>query len=146
MPTGDKDPFGLRRAALGVIRILAERGLDLDFHDLVRLACEPFAGRPRTAQVEDFVYDRLRGYLREQGFTTNQVEAVVSQRPARFDEVRARLEAVAAFAQLPESEALAAANKRVKNILDKSGRSGDGRSRALLAGRGAPPARRASPR
>ena len=122
VPTGDKDPFGLRRAALGVIRILAERGLDLDFHDLVRLACEPFAQAPH-AQVEDFVYDRLRGYLREQGFTTNQVEAVVSQRPARFDEVRARLEAVAAFAKLPESEALAAANKRVKNILDKSGRS-----------------------
>jgi glycyl-tRNA synthetase beta chain len=124
VPTGDKDPFGLRRAALGVIRILAERGLDLDFHDLVRLACEPFAQAPH-AQVEDFVYDRLRGYLREQGFTTNQVEAVVSQRPARFDEVRARLEAVAAFAKLPESEALAAANKRVKNILDKSGRSGE---------------------
>ena len=122
VPTGDKDPFGLRRAALGVIRILAERGLDLDFHDLVRLACEPFAQAPH-AQVEDFVYDRLRGYLREQGFTTNQVEAVVSQRPARFDEVRARLDAVAAFAKLPESEALAAANKRVKNILDKSGRS-----------------------
>jgi glycyl-tRNA synthetase beta chain len=122
VPTGDKDPFGLRRAALGVIRILAERALDLDFHDLVRLACEPFAESPH-AQVEDFVYDRLRGYLREQGFTTNQVEAVVSQRPARFDEVRARLEAVAAFAKLPESEALAAANKRVKNILDKSGRS-----------------------
>jgi glycyl-tRNA synthetase beta chain len=124
VPTGDKDPFGLRRAALGVIRILAERGLDLDFHDLVRLACEPFAAAPH-AQVEDFAYDRLRGYLRELGFTTNQVEAVVSQRPARFDEVRARLEAVAAFAKLPESEALAAANKRVKNILDKSGRSGE---------------------
>ena len=124
VPTGDKDPFGLRRAALGVIRILAERGLDLDFHDLVRLACEPFAAGPH-AQVEDFVYDRLRGYLRDQGFTTNQVEAVVSQRPARLDQVRARLDAVAAFAKLPESEALAAANKRVKNILDKSGRSGE---------------------
>ncbi len=122
VPTGDKDPFGLRRAALGVVRILVERGLDIDFHDLVRLACEPFAADPHV-QVEDFVYDRLRGYLRDQGFTTNQVEAVVSQRPARFDQVRARLEAVAAFAKLPESDALAAANKRVKNILDKSGRS-----------------------
>ena len=123
VPTGDRDPFGLRRAALGVIRILAERGLDLDFHDLVRQAAEPFAGKA-TAELEDFVYERLRGYLRELGFTTNQVEAVVCQRPARFDQVRARLEAVAAFARLPESEALAAANKRVKNILDKSGRSG----------------------
>jgi len=124
VPTGDKDPFGLRRAALGVIRILAERSLDLDFHDLVRLAAEPFQGKA-VGEIEDFVYDRLRGYLRDQGFTTNQVEAVVSQRPARLDQVRARLDAVAAFAKLSESEALAAANKRVKNILDKSGRSGE---------------------
>ncbi|MBK7661791.1 MAG: glycine--tRNA ligase subunit beta [Betaproteobacteria bacterium] len=122
VPTGDKDPFGLRRAALGVIRILAERGLALDFHELVKLALEPF-GPAAAAPLEDFVYERLRGTLREAGFTTHQVEAVVSQRPARFDELRARLEAVAAFAKLPESEALAAANKRVKNILEKSGRS-----------------------
>jgi glycyl-tRNA synthetase beta chain len=122
VPTGDRDPFALRRAALGVIRILAERRLEVDFHELVRLAGEPFASKAAT-ELEDFVYDRLRGYLREQGFTTNQVEAVVSQRPSRFDQVHARLEAVVAFARLPESEALAAANKRVKNILDKSGRS-----------------------
>jgi glycyl-tRNA synthetase beta chain len=131
VPTGDKDPFGLRRAALGVIRILAERGLDLDFHDLVRLSLEPF-GPGAAAPLEDFVYERLRGYLREAGFTTHQVEAVVSQRPARFDELRARLDAVAAFAKLPESEALAAANKRVKNILEKSGRA-DGVDAGLLA-------------
>ena len=122
VPTGDKDPFGLRRAALGVIRILAERRLELDFHGLVRLATEPFHGKAAT-EIEDFVYDRLRGYLRDLGFTAHQVEAVVSQRPARLDQVRGRLDAVAAFAKLPESEALAAANKRVKNILDKSGRS-----------------------
>jgi glycyl-tRNA synthetase beta chain len=131
VPTGDKDPFGLRRAALGVIRILAERGLDLDFHELVKLALEPF-GPEAAIALEDFVYERLRGTLREAGFTTNQVEAVVSQRPARFDELRARLDAVAAFAKLPESEALAAANKRVKNILEKSGRS-DGVDTGLLA-------------
>jgi glycyl-tRNA synthetase beta chain len=131
VPTGDKDPFGLRRAALGVIRILAERSLAIDFHDLVRLAAEPFGGKA-TAELEDFVYDRLRGYLRELGFTTNQVEAVVCQRPSRFDQLRGRLEAVVAFARLPESEALAAANKRVKNILDKSGRS-DGVDAALFA-------------
>jgi glycyl-tRNA synthetase beta chain len=130
VPTGDKDPFGLRRAALGVIRILAERGLDLDFQGLVRQAFEPF-GHKATAELEDFVYERLRGYLRDLGFTTNQVEAVVSQRPARFDQLRARLDAVVAFARLPESEALAAANKRVKNILDKSGRS-DGIDAALF--------------
>ena len=130
-PTGDKDPFGLRRAALGVIRILVERKLDLDFHELTRLAAEPFGGEG-APELEDFVYDRLRGYLRDFGFTTNQVEAVVSQRPARFDQVRARLDAVAAFAKLPESDALASANKRVKNILDKSGRS-DGIDSSLLA-------------
>ncbi len=130
-PTGDKDPFGLRRAALGVIRILVERKLDLDFHEITLAATEPF-GEKGVPELEDFVYDRLRGYLRDLGFTTNQVEAVVSQRPARFDQVRARLEAVAAFAKLPESGALASANKRVKNILDKSGRS-DGIDSSLLA-------------
>jgi glycyl-tRNA synthetase beta chain len=122
VPTGDKDPFGLRRAALGVIRILVERKLDLDFHDLVRLAFEPFKAQA-PAELEEFVFERLRGYLRDLGYTTNQVEAVVAQKDARFDLVPARLAAVAAFAKLPESEALAAANKRVKNILDKSGRS-----------------------
>ncbi len=131
VPTGDKDPFGLRRAALGVTRILAERGLDLDFHELVRQAGEPF-GAVGADALEDFVYERVRGYLREQGFTAHQVEAVVAQRPARFDQLRARLDAVVAFAGLPESEALAAANKRVKNILDKSGRS-DGVDTALFA-------------
>ena len=122
VPTGDKDPYGLRRAALGAIRIVIERALALDLHDLVRLAFEPY-GQKAEAALEDFVYDRLRGYLRDQGYTAHQVEAVVSQRPGRLDEVPARLAAVAAFAKLPESEALAAANKRVKNILDKSGRS-----------------------
>jgi glycyl-tRNA synthetase beta chain len=122
VPTGEKDPFALRRAALGVIRILAEKKLALDFRGLVIAALEPFAAA-KVTELEDFVYERLRGYLREQGFTTNQVEAVVSQRPARFDELRARLEAVVAFAALPESEALAAANKRVLNILNKSGRA-----------------------
>ncbi len=122
VPTGDKDPFGLRRAALGVIRILVERKLDLDFHALARLAFEPYPGKAVDAMTE-FVFDRLRGYLRELGYTTNQVEAVVSQKDGRFDLVPARLAAVDAFAKLPEAEALAAANKRVKNILEKSGRT-----------------------
>lgn len=122
VPSGDRDPYALRRAALGVVRILAERGVEMDFHALVAAACEPFAGA-KAEPLEDFVYERLRGYLREQGYSTNQVEAVVCQRPSRFDQLVARLEAVAAFAALPEAEALAAANKRVKNILEKSGRS-----------------------
>jgi glycyl-tRNA synthetase beta chain len=124
VPTGDRDPFGLRRAALGVIRILIERSLDLDFHSLVRLAFEPFAAKA-PEELEEFVFERLRGYLRDLGYTTNQVEAVVCQKDARFDLVPARLAAVVAFSALPESAALAAANKRVKNILDKSGRSGE---------------------
>ncbi len=122
VPTGDKDPFGLRRAALGVIRILVERRLDLDFHDLVRLAFDPYKVQS-VVELEEFVFERFRGYLRDLGYTANQVEAVVSQRDGRFDLVPDRLAAVVAFSKLPESEALAAANKRVKNILDKSGRS-----------------------
>ncbi len=122
VPTGDKDPFGLRRAALGVIRILVERRLDLDFHDLVRLAFDPYKAQS-VVELEEFVFERFRGYLRDLGYTANQVEAVVSQRDGRFDLVPDRLAAVVAFSKLPESEALAAANKRVKNILDKSGRS-----------------------
>ena len=122
VPTGDKDPFGLRRAALGVIRILVERKLALDFHNLVRLAFEPFKSQA-PVELEEFVFDRLRGYLRDLGYSSNQVEAVLSLKDARLDLVPARLEAVVAFSRLPEAEALAAANKRVKNILDKSGRS-----------------------
>lgn len=122
VPTGDRDPYALRRAALGIVRILAERNVEIDFRELVSAACEPFAGA-KAEPLEEFVYERLRGYLREQGYSTNQVEAVVCQRPTRFGQLAARLEAVAAFAALPEAEALAAANKRVKNILEKSGRS-----------------------
>jgi glycyl-tRNA synthetase beta chain len=97
VPSGDRDPFALRRAALGVIRILAERSVEMDFRSLVVLASEPYAGKG-AAELEDFIYERLRGYLREQGYTTNQVEAVVAQRPTRFDQLSARLAAVAAFA------------------------------------------------
>jgi glycyl-tRNA synthetase beta chain len=122
VPTGDKDPYGMRRAALGVIRILVERHLDLDFHELVNHAFEPFPSQA-PVELQEFVFDRLRGYLRELGYTTNQVEAVVSLKDVRFDLLPARLAAVDAFSKLPESEALAAANKRVKNILDRSGRS-----------------------
>ncbi len=124
VPTGDKDPFGLRRAALGVIRILAERGLDLDFHELVQSRRRVLPGERRRRSLEDFVYDRLRGYLRELGFTDQPGGGGrVASVPRASTTLRARLDAVVTFAKLPESEALAAANKRVKNILDKSGRS-----------------------
>jgi glycyl-tRNA synthetase beta chain len=124
-PTGDKDPFGLRRAALGILRIVIEGRLPLLLPDLVAAAFAAFEGvsavKPAAAALEDFVYDRLRGSLREQGFTANQIAAVVDARPAELREVPVRLDAVRAFELLPEAAALAAANKRIVNILRKSG-------------------------
>ncbi len=124
-PTGDKDPFGLRRHAIGAIRILVEKALRVTLADLVDAAFRAFAGvsavQDARTEVENFVYERLRGYLREAGYSANQVEAVISQRPARIDQVPAQAAAVRAFGELPESQTLAAANKRIVNILRKSG-------------------------
>ncbi len=125
LPTGDKDPFGLRRAALGVIRILIERRQPVALGECVDAAFAAFASiaavRPNREALLDFVYDRLRGYLREQGYSAQQVAAVVDARPEVIADLPARLAAVQAFASLPEAEALAAANKRIVNILKKSG-------------------------
>ena len=124
-PTGDKDPFGLRRAGLGVLRILVEKRIALPLPRLIDLAFEAFATLPAVKPVPgalaDFLYERLRGHLREQGFTANQIEAVLAQRPERIDVVPDLLAAVKAFESLPESAALSAANKRIVNILRKSG-------------------------
>ncbi|MBW9333789.1 glycine--tRNA ligase subunit beta [Herbaspirillum sp. RU 5E] len=122
-PTGDKDPFALRRHALGVLRMLVEKRLPLSLAALLDAAAGLFAGNanfkdPR-ADVQAFIYDRLRGLLRERGFAQNEVEAVVAQQPDVLDNVVERLQAVQAFAALPEAEALAAANKRITNILKK---------------------------
>jgi len=122
IPTGDKDPFALRRHALGVIRMLLEKELPLRLPDLINIA---FAGFPKGlvgdahADVELFVFERLSGLLREQGYTANEVEAVLCMNPAQIYLVPKQLEAVHAFAALPEAAALAAANKRVGNILKK---------------------------
>ena len=123
IPTGDKDPFALRRHALGVIRMLAEGELDLPLADLLAVAAQAFArvdgfGDATTA-LADFVYERLAGSLREQGYTAQEVDAVVSQRPQRLGDIPKRLAAVRSFAALPEAASLAAANKRVGNILKK---------------------------
>jgi glycyl-tRNA synthetase beta chain len=124
IPTGDKDPFALRRAALGVIRILIEKSLPLSLQQAVDAAFNGVAAKASDeeapAKILDFIYDRLRGYLKERGFSFDEVEAVVSQRPDRIDQVLPRVEAVQAFRALPEAEALAAANKRVINILRKA--------------------------
>jgi len=113
-PTGEKDPFGLRRAALGVVRILVERKLPLSLRALVE-----------REDLRAFILERFAGYLREQGFSTLQVDAVLSQNPERLDVVPQQLEAVKAFQTLPEAESLAAANKRVANILRQAQAKGE---------------------
>ena len=158
LPTGDRDPFALRRHALGVIRMLTERDLPLEveklltgaFHvltdatiqrefferqqekelDTKKLAGGPVAHAhgfsPRVfdlataANLSGFIYDRLSGSLRDQGYNAHEVDAVVSLRPQRLGDVPKRLAAVRAFAVMPEAPALAAANKRIGNILKKA--------------------------
>jgi glycyl-tRNA synthetase beta chain len=122
LPTGEKDPFALRRHALGVVRMLVERALPLAVPALVHEAFAAFPAGHGAAQAEvlRFLDDRLAGWLREQGSSAREVEAVLALRPDVWAGLPARLAAVRAFAALPEAPALAAANKRVGNILRKS--------------------------
>jgi glycyl-tRNA synthetase beta chain len=123
VPTGDKDPFALRRHALGVIRMLVEKDVALGLPELLALSA-PVFGDKITGGADaliEFFYDRLSGSLREQGFSAQEVDAVMALRPARLGQVNLCLSAVRAFAALPESPALAAANKRIGNILKKAG-------------------------
>ena len=123
LPTGDKDPFALRRHALGVIRMLVERRLPLRVDALLSAGEDAFAGRlatAATAPLTTFLVDRLSGLLREQGYSAQEVDAVVECRPEHWAEIPKRLAAVRAFAALPEAASLAAANKRVGNILKKA--------------------------
>jgi len=122
LPSGDKDPFALRRHALGVVRMLVEKDLPLDLAELLALATPAFGALiadPASA-LADFFYDRISGGLREQGYSAQEVDAVLALRPQRLADIARRLEAVRAFAALPEAPALAAANKRVGNILKKA--------------------------
>ncbi|AVS78996.1 glycine--tRNA ligase subunit beta [Paracidovorax avenae] len=123
LPTGDRDPFALRRHALGVIRMLVEKELPLDLETLLHSALPAFGDKIQdpTAPLADFIYDRLAGSLREQGYSAQEVDAVLALRPQRLALVAKQLAAVRAFAALPEAPALAAANKRVTNILKKAG-------------------------
>ena len=122
LPTGDKDPFALRRHALGVIRILVEKNLPLDLPELLRSAAPVFGGliEDPTAKLLPFFADRLAVSLREQGYSAQEVDAVLALAPTRLGEVPRRLAAVRAFAGLPEAASLAAANKRIGNILKKA--------------------------
>ena len=124
VPTGDKDPFGLRRQALGVLRILSERALPLDLQELLQLAKLAFPtgvlADSVTVDLHGFMLERLRSYLRERDFGPDEIEAVVGQNPTRIDQVIPRLQAVQHFRALPEAQALAGANKRIRNILRKT--------------------------
>ncbi len=135
-PTGEKDPYALRRAALGVLRMLLERALPLDLLELLQIAHAQY-DREQIADstpvdVFQFMLERLRVHLREQGHAQDTVEAVVAQQPTRIDRVPARLAAVEAFRRLPEAQALAAANKRIHNLLRKAQAGGEGVDPALL--------------
>ena len=127
-PSGDKDPFALRRHALGVIRILVENNLAISIHDLVN---DAFASFPRGmlgaahTDLHFFIRERLRGYLRDGGYTANEVESVLCMGLTQLDHVPRQLAAVRAFAGLPEAESLAAANKRVANILKQAEAKGE---------------------
>ena len=122
LPSGDKDPFALRRHALGIIRMLMDKDLALDWRSMLALAVPVFGDKitDPTDALTTFLFDRLAGALREQGFSAQEVDAVLALHPARLGQVPKLLAAVRAFAVLPESPALAAANKRIGNILKKT--------------------------
>lgn len=124
LPTGDKDPYALRRAALGILRTVIENKLDLNIVELLSVALNQFSHEFDKAATEnlvsDFVFERLRGYCLEQGFSHDEFEAVIAIKPVQPLDFIARLQAVKAFRTLPEATSLAAANKRISNILKKS--------------------------
>ena len=134
LPSGDKDPFALRRHALGVIRMLIEKDLALDVNKVIGDAASAFGDKISNVSValSDFIFDRLAGSLREQGYSAQEIDAVLALRPQRLGDVTRRLAAVRAFAALPEAAALAAANKRIGNILKKAAEADPHVSEILL--------------
>jgi len=154
-PSGEKDPYALRRNALGFIRILVERRIALDAWQIIDQAAQLFMdpsvhqsaaaylkpalgyqtidiSRHVKSAVYQFILERLRGYLREGQYTANEIEAVLALKPNHFDQVVARIDAVRAFAAMPESESLASANKRIANILKKADSSASPAESALF--------------
>lgn len=154
-PTGNKDPFALRRAGLGLARTLVEGGFDLDLEALLREAVELLpdivpikpakdatqipadAKRALVDALREFIHERLRGYYAEQGFAADQFDAVRAVEPESLLDFDCRLRAVAEFAKLPEASALAAANKRIGNILRQAGDASVGLLDAALLDNGA---------
>ena len=134
VPTGDKDPFALRRHALGVIRMLVDKELPIGLSQLLAIAVPVFGSliTDPSAALQDFVFDRLASSLKDQGYSAQEIDAVVSLRPQHLADVKKRLAAVRAFAALPEAAALAAANKRIGNILKKSEGAAGGAVRVEL--------------
>ncbi len=133
LPSGDKDPFALRRHALGVVRMLAERELPLPLDELLA-AAQPAFGTlidDPTEALGRFIFERLAGSLREQ-YRAQEVDAVLALQPQRLADIAPRLAALRSFAELPQAEPLAAANKRVGNILKKSERADAAVDAALL--------------
>jgi glycyl-tRNA synthetase beta chain len=123
-PSGDKDPFALRRAALGVIRLCVEKALDVDLHELLKAAAATFDNELHSdsavESVFTYIMDRLRGYYHDQGVSIDLIDAVLATGVRRLLDIDQRIKACQAFRQLPEAESLAAANKRISNILKKT--------------------------
>ena len=126
-PSGDKDPFGLRRAALGIIHIFIEYELAIPLNKLVDAAFANFNQTIGDActEVEAFIFDRLAGHLKSIGYTALEVDAVLSLRPMKINNIIRQLDAVHEFTRLPEAESLVAANKRVANILKQAESRGE---------------------
>ena len=122
-PTGDKDPFALRRAALGALRILREHSLALDIPQLLEITAKPLEPRLKNKQaareVYAFMLERLKGLLSEENISSQLFDSVAAVRPVNISDFDHRIHAVQQFQALPEAEALAAANKRIRNILKK---------------------------
>jgi len=139
LPTGDRDPFALRRQALGVIRILIERDLPLQLDALINDAFAVFDSalklKPAPAELQGFFVERMRGYFTDAGYTAHEIDAVLSLHPVAISKIPLQLAAVRAFSVLPEAASLAAANKRVANILrqaESKGEAGHNADAALL--------------
>lgn len=124
IPTGDKDPYALRRACLGIIRIIIEKQLDLNIIELFEASLKQFKHTfdiaPTQILINEFFFERLKGYCLEHGYSNDEYESVRALQPGNTLDFIARLQAVQAFKELPEAESLAAANKRIRNILRKS--------------------------